>query len=84
MFYKDCLPVIRRNDLCALTECIVNEIKLAKKSIFFTWNYRSLSQSRDEFVSYWQNFYLTLSNIDDTSPFRLIVTGDFSAMCRNC
>ena len=27
MFYKDYLPIIRHNDLCALSECIVTDIK---------------------------------------------------------
>ena len=31
MLYKDQLPTIRRADLCALTECIVSEIKLVEK-----------------------------------------------------
>ena len=35
MFYKDNLTVIRRDSLCALTECIVTEIQLRKKSMFF-------------------------------------------------
>ena len=47
MFYKDYLPVVRRDDLCALSECIVTETKLGKKSIFFTCNYRSPSQTPD-------------------------------------
>ena len=34
MFHKDYLSVIRRDDLCALPECIVTEIKVEKKSIF--------------------------------------------------
>ena len=36
MFHKDYLLLIRRDDLCTLSECIVTEIKLGKKSIFFT------------------------------------------------
>jgi len=28
MFYKDYLPVNRRNDLCTLKECIVSEINI--------------------------------------------------------
>ena len=44
MFYKYCLPVIRFDDLYALTECIVTEIKLGKRSVFFTSNYKSPSQ----------------------------------------
>ena len=34
MFYKDYLLVIRRDDLCPLTECIVTKIKFGKKYIF--------------------------------------------------
>ena len=65
MFHKDYLSVIRRDDLCALSECIVTEIKVEKKSIFFTCNYKSPSQAPDEFENYCQIFHLTLSNIDD-------------------
>ena len=43
MFYKNYLCVTRPHDLCALTECIAREIKLWKKAIFFTSNYRSSS-----------------------------------------
>ena len=56
MFYKDYLPIVRRDDFCVLSECIVGEIKLEKKSIFFTWNYRSPSQTPVEFESYYQSF----------------------------
>ena len=83
MFSKGYLPNIRRDDLCALAECIVTEIKLGKKSIIFTCIYRSPSQTPDEFENYCQNFHLTLSNIDDTSPFCSIVIGDFNARCRS-
>ena len=34
MFYKDYLPVIGRDDLCALSECIVTKIKLEKNPYF--------------------------------------------------
>ena len=36
MFYKDYLLLIRRDDLCTLSECIVTEIKFGIKFIFFT------------------------------------------------
>ena len=35
MFYKGYLPVTRHDDLCALTECIVVEVNLGAKSLFF-------------------------------------------------
>ena len=78
MFYKDYLPVIRR-DVRASTECIVLEVNLGTKSLFFTCNYRSPSQTVDEFESYCQSLHLTLTNIDDTSPFSSVLIGDFNA-----
>ena len=51
--------------------------------IFFNCNYRSPSQTSDEFENHCQNFHLTFSNIDDTSPFCSIVIGDLNARCRN-
>ena len=84
MFYKDYLPVIRRDDLCALTECIVVEVNFyKKKSLFFTYNYRSLSQTVDEFESYCQSLHLTLKNKDDTSPFSSVLIADVNARCTN-
>ena len=79
MFYKDHQPVIRCDDLCALTECIVVEVNLGGKSLFFTSNYRSPSQTVDEFESYCQSLHLTLTNIDDTSPFSFVLIGGFNA-----
>ena len=83
MFYKDYVPVIRCDDLCALTECIVVEVNLGTKSLSFTCNYRSPSQTVDEFESYCQSLHLTLTNIDDTSPFSSVLIGDFNARCTN-
>ena len=40
MFCKHDLPVIRRDELHSLSKCIVTEIKLGKKHLFFTCNYR--------------------------------------------
>ena len=83
MFYKDYLPVIRCDDLCALTESIVVEVNSGTKSLFFTCNYRSPSQTVDEFESYSQSLHLTLTNRDDTSPFSSVLIGDFNARCTN-
>ena len=66
VFCKDYLPVIRHDDLCTLTECIVVEVNLGTKSLFFTCNNRSPSQTVDEFESSCQSLHLTLTNIDDT------------------
>ena len=84
MFYKNCLSVIRHNDLCSLTECIVTEIILGERiNIVYFCNYGSSSQTPDEFNDYCQHFLLTLPNIDNTSPFCSIAMGNFNVRCRN-
>ena len=35
IYYKDHLPVIKRNDLCLLHECVVTELRIEKKNYFF-------------------------------------------------
>ena len=52
--------------------------KIRKKINIFTCNCRSPSQTLDEFENYCQNFHLTLSNIDDTSPFCSIFIVNFN------
>ena len=79
MFYKEYLPINRRDDLCTLTECIVTEINLGKKSVFFTFSYRYPSQTTDEFEVCSQNLNLTLTNVDALSPFCHALVGDFNA-----
>ena len=74
---------VLRDNLCALTEYIVVEVNSGTKSLFFTCNYRSLSQTVDEFENYCQSLHLTLTNIDDTSPFSSVLVGDFNARCTN-
>ena len=32
-YYKDHLPVIKRNDLCQLHECLVTELRIGKKNV---------------------------------------------------
>ena len=74
---------MRRDDLYALTECIVLEVNLGTKSLFFTSNYRSPGQSVNEFESYCQSLHFKLTNTDHTSPFSSVLIGDFNARCTN-
>ena len=37
MYYKEHLPIIERNDLCTLKECLVTVITVDKKKIFFVF-----------------------------------------------
>ena len=35
MYYKEHLPIIRRDDSCSLKECLVTEIRVDKKVFIF-------------------------------------------------
>ena len=73
IFFKESLPLIRRNDLTNLKDCIVTEINVNNDKCFFTCLYRSPSQSHDELERFCANFDLLLSNINDLYPTCSIV-----------
>ena len=52
MYFKQQLPILRRDDLCNLPECLVTEIRMGKRKWFFTCLYRSSTQSCDDFDTY--------------------------------
>ena len=79
MYFKEHLPVLRRDDLCNLPKSLVTVIRMGKKKCFFTCLYRSPSQSPDKFDTFCSNFYLLLSHINDLSPTFSIVISDFNA-----
>ena len=79
IYYKDHLPIIKRNDLCQLHECLVTELRIGKKKCFFTCLYRSPSQTSKEFEDFCTEPNLFLSNINDLIPARSVITGDYNA-----
>ena len=79
IYFKENLLILRRDDLCNLTECLLTEIRMGKKKCFFTCLYRSPSQSYEEFGTFCSNFNLFLSNIKDLNPAFSIVIDDFNA-----
>ena len=79
IYYKDHLPIIKRNDLCQLHECMVTEMRIGKNKCFFTCLYRSPSQTSDEFEDFCTDLNLFLSNINDLNPTCSVITGDFNA-----
>ena len=79
IYYKHHLPIIKRNDLCQLHECLISELRIGKKKCFFTCLYRSPSQMSDEFEDFCTNLNLFLSNINDFNPPCFVATGDFNA-----
>ena len=63
IYYKDHLPIIKRNDLCQLHECLVTELRIGKKKCFFTCLYRSPSRPSEEFEDFCTDLKLFLSKI---------------------
>ena len=58
IYFKESLPLIRRNDLTNMKDCIVTEINVNNKKCFFTCLYRSPSQSHEELERFCANFDL--------------------------
>ena len=81
IYFKESLPLIRRNDLTNIKDCIVTEINVNNEKCFFTCLYRSPSQRHDELERFCANFDLLLSNISDLHSTCSIVLGDFNAKC---
>ena len=83
IYYKDHLPVIRRNDIPSLNEIIVLEIPLANNKCFLTSLCRSPNQSKDQFDEFCLSFNMLMSNINGEKPLVSIITGDFNARSKN-
>ena len=81
MYYKDYLPIIRRDYLCTLQECLVVEIKSRGKSCFFTCLYRYPSQNQDQFEHVCGDLELFFSNTGLNSNCFILI-GDFNG--RSC
>lgn len=80
LYYKADLPIIHRQDLQKLPECIIAEIKLKNNAkMFFALFYRSPSQTSAEV----DDFSLKLSNIinlmNSEKPHLITLCGDFNA-----
>ena len=52
IYYKDHLPIVNRNDLCQLHECLVTALRIGKKICFLTCLCRPPSQTSDEFEDF--------------------------------
>ena len=75
------MPLIRRSDLSNLKECLGTEINVNNEKCFFTFLYRSPSQSHEELESFCSSLDSLLSNRNDQHPTCSIVIGDFNATC---
>ena len=82
-YYKDHLPVIRRNDISSLNESLVLEIDLANNKCFLTSLYRSPSQNKDQFDEFCSSFNMLILNVNDEKLLTSIITGNINARSKN-
>ena len=82
MYYKEHLPIIKRDDLCTLKECLVTEIRVDKKKFFFSCLYRSPSQTQDEFEEFCNDLNLISSSVNDVNATLSVITDDFNVKSR--
>ena len=81
IYYKEHIPLIKRDDLCTLDNCLVTEIRSQNEKCFFSYIYRSPSQNRDEFDNFCLKFDLLLNKINEEFPLCSVITGNFNARC---
>ena len=82
IFYKESQPLKTRYDL-SFDECIVVELKLSRKKIFFTVIYRHPCNKADspEFNDFLTNLERLCARIKNENPYAMLTTGDFNGNC---
>ena len=81
IYYKEHIPLIKRDDLCSLSNCLVTEIRLENEKCLLTCLYRSPSQNQQEFENFCSNFDVLMDQINNELPNCSVITGDFNARC---
>ena len=81
IYYKQFLPLIRRDDLSTMQETIVTEISVKNETCFLKCFYRSTSQSHDKLENFRSELNLLLTNINNNQPACSILIGDFNTKC---
>ena len=79
--YKEHIPLIKKDNIYTLDDCLVTEIRSQGEECFLTCIYCSTSQGHDEFVDFCSKFDLLLSNINNEFPLCSVITRDFNAHC---
>ena len=65
LFYKDNLAIKRRKDLQVMDECIISEIMIGRKKVFFVMVHRSPSQNAESFHSFLNKLETTIQTLKD-------------------
>ena len=81
VYFREGLPIKRRNGLEILQEAVVTEINLLRKKILFVAICRSPSQNNQHFKPFMDKLQIMWGNVQRDRPYSIIVTGDFK--CRS-
>ena len=81
VYYKEHIPLVRRDDLCTLNNCLVTEICLENEKCFLTCLYWSPNQTQHEFENFCTNLNSFIDHINNELGICSIVTGDLNARC---
>ena len=73
IYYKEHVPLIKRDDICTLDNCLVTDIRSQSEKYLY------ISFAKSEFENFCANFDLLLININEEIPICSIITGDFNA-----
>ena len=79
LYFKEHLPLIKRNDLSILQECLVTESIVDDEKYFFTCLYRSTNQNHEELEKFISSLEFFLSSINNDHPICSILLGVFNA-----
>ena len=72
LYYKEHWPVVRRDDISNLKECLVTEITEKNKRCFLTCLYRSPSQNREQFRSSCDSLDILMNNINSLNELLIV------------
>ena len=81
LYYKEHLPIIRRDDISNLQECLVTEITVKNKRCFLSCLHRSPSQNHEQIQSICDSLDILMNNINSLSQAISIIIGDFKGQC---
>ena len=82
LYFKDSLAIKQRKDLQILDGCIILELTIGRKKVFFSVVvYGSPSQNVELFYYFLEKLELIVQNLKYTRPKCIILTGDFN--CRS-
>ena len=83
IYHKDDMAVKNRKDLNKKQNCLVLELSISRKKVFFILAYRKFGQTKEQFDTFIENFDSLLDEIEDENPHCKIMIGDYNSHCND-